>query len=52
MHYTAAELENLIAAANRVCGENYRKSPALVLLKKKAATGDAVTCGYQKHRTY
>ena len=52
MHYTAAELENLIAAANRVCGENYRKSPALVLLKQKAATGDAVTCGYQKHRTY
>lgn len=43
MHYTAAELENLIAAANRVCGEDSRKSPALVLLKQKAATGDVVT---------
>ena len=36
-HYSAAELENLIDAANRVCGENSRKSPALVLLKQKAA---------------
>jgi len=36
-HYSAAELENLIEAANRVCGENSRKSPALVLLKQKAA---------------
>lgn len=35
-HYSAAELENLIEAANRVCGENSRKSPALVLLKQKA----------------
>ena len=42
-HYSAAELENLIEAANRVCGENSRKSPALVLLKQKAATGDVVT---------
>ena len=38
-HYSAAELENLIEAANRVCGEKSRKSPALVLLKTKAATG-------------
>ena len=38
-HYSAAELENLIEAANRVCGENSRKSPALVLLKQKTATG-------------
>lgn len=30
-----AELENLIAAANKVCGEESRKSPALVILKKK-----------------
>ncbi len=37
-HYSAAELENLIKAANRVCGENSRKSPALVLLKQKAIT--------------
>ena len=42
-HYSAAELENLIEAANLVCGENSRKSPALVLLKQKAATGDTVT---------
>ena len=28
MHYSAAELENLIAATNRVCGENSRKSLA------------------------
>jgi integrase len=38
-HYSAAELENLITAANTVCGEKSRKSPALVLLKRKAATG-------------
>jgi integrase len=37
-HYSGAELSNLIDAANRVCGENSRKSPALVLLKQKAAT--------------
>ncbi len=37
-HYSAAELESLLEAANRVCGENSRKSPALVLLKQKTAT--------------
>jgi integrase len=42
-HYSAAELQNLIEAANQVCGENSRKSPALVLLKQKAAAGDDVT---------
>jgi hypothetical protein len=42
-HYSAAELKNLIAATNLVCGENSRKSPALVLLKQKTATGDTVT---------
>jgi len=36
-HYSAAELGNLIEAANTVCGENSRKSPALVVLKRKAA---------------
>lgn len=41
-HYSAAELENLIAAANRVCG-NSRKSPALVVLKQKAVTGSPIT---------
>jgi len=32
-HYSAAELGNLIAAAERVCGEDSRKSPALVVLR-------------------
>jgi integrase len=34
-HYSMAELSNLITATNTVCGDNSRKSPALVLLKKK-----------------
>jgi integrase len=43
-HYSAVELQNLIDAANRVCGEDSRKSPALVLLKQKAARqGDVTT---------
>jgi integrase len=42
-HYSAAELEGLIDAANKVCGTDSRKSPALVLLKQKAATTFAVT---------
>ena len=42
-HYSAAKLENLLEAANLVCRENSRKSPALVLLKQKAATGNSVT---------
>ncbi|KPK11072.1 MAG: hypothetical protein AMJ68_06955 [Acidithiobacillales bacterium SG8_45] len=37
-HYSAAELKNLIEAANRVCGQKSRKSPALVLLKKKTVS--------------
>lgn len=37
-HYSAAELENLIEAANRVCGGRSRKSPALVLLRQRAAS--------------
>src|SRR5271157_2604684 len=36
-HYSQAELENLIQASNRVCGDQSRKSPALVMLKKKRA---------------
>jgi integrase len=32
-HYSAAEVGSLIAAAERVCGDESRKSPALVLLK-------------------
>ena len=31
-HYSAVELENLIDAANRVCEEESRKSPVMVLL--------------------
>jgi hypothetical protein len=31
-HYSAAELQNLLEAANRVCEEKSRKSPALTIL--------------------
>lgn len=34
-HYSAAELENLLEAANRVCGEGSRRRPELVLPKKE-----------------
>ncbi len=36
-HYSAPELEELIAAASKVCEEKSGKSPALVVLKQKAA---------------
>jgi len=36
-HYSQAELGNLIAAANVVCDGESRKSPALVILKRKSA---------------
>jgi integrase len=36
-HYSAAELGNLLTAANLVVGEGSRKTPALLVLKKKAA---------------
>ena len=36
-HYSQAELANLIAAANTVCEQESRKSPALVILKRKSA---------------
>lgn len=42
-HYSAAELEGLLEAANRVCETESRKSPALVMLKQKAATEFTVT---------
>jgi hypothetical protein len=42
-HYSAAELENLAEAANKVCGDNPHKSPVLVLLKQKTATAIAAT---------
>ena len=32
-HYSAPELEELLEAANRVCGEKFGKTPALVVLK-------------------
>ena len=35
-HYSQAELENLIEAANKVCGDDSRKTPALVILKEKS----------------
>jgi len=36
-HYSQAELGNLIAAADWVCGNESRKSPALVIIKRKTA---------------
>lgn len=33
-HYSAAELGNLIDAANRICRRSSRKTPALVLLRR------------------
>jgi integrase len=36
-HYSQAELENLIAAANKVCNQNARKMPTLVMSKEKTA---------------
>ena len=38
-HYSQAELENLIAAADKVCALPSRKTPALVLLRKKTPGG-------------
>jgi len=34
-HYSQAELGNLIAAANKICGESPHKVPTLVTLRKK-----------------
>lgn len=34
-HYSAAELSSLMDAANTVCGTESRKSPALILLRRK-----------------
>jgi hypothetical protein len=38
-HYSAPELEELIAAANRVCLQKSGKNPAPVVLRHKTATG-------------
>jgi hypothetical protein len=35
IHYSQAELASLIEAADKVCGKESRKSPALVMPKKK-----------------
>ena len=42
-HYSAAELETLIEAANKVCEVGTRKSPALVMLKQKSVKAIALT---------
>ena len=42
--YSAAELGDFIEAANQVVGEWSRKSPALVVVKKKAASVRGVNC--------
>ena len=42
-HYSAAELQNLIDAANKACDQGSRKSPAIVVLKQKQGTYDAPT---------
>jgi hypothetical protein len=41
-HYSAPELQELIEAAEKVCDENFGKTSARTLLKKKAANGMAV----------
>jgi integrase len=38
-YYSAPELEELISATNRVCEQKSGKTPALVILERKAATG-------------
>ena len=35
-HYSAPELEELIKAVNKVCGEKFGKTPVLTLLKTKS----------------
>ena len=42
-HYSAAELANLIEAANKVCEAGVRKMPTLVILKKQAPTAVAAS---------
>lgn len=42
-HYSGAELSNLIDAANKVCEDNSRKTPALVLLRRRANLGGLAT---------
>jgi hypothetical protein len=37
-HYSGPELEELLQASNRVCGSESRKSPALVVLRKRVTS--------------
>ena len=36
-HYSAPEIQELLEAVNRICGDDSRKSPALTILKRKTA---------------
>lgn len=42
-HYSAAELAELLEAANSVCEGKSRKTPALVVLKQKTAIEGSIT---------
>ncbi|GAB6042543.1 hypothetical protein [Endothiovibrio diazotrophicus] len=42
-HYSAAELEELIEASNRVCRAKSGKNPALVMLKRKTGQRKSLT---------
>ena len=42
-HYSAAELQALIKAANKVCQVGSRKSPTLVMLRQRAVKAIALT---------
>jgi integrase len=42
-HYSAAELQNLIAAAEKVCELGVRKMPTLVVLKRRAPAAKAAS---------
>src|SRR5688500_14402656 len=44
-HYSAAEITTLIEAANKVCQEPSRKSPALLLLRSSGALASAGKVG-------
>jgi integrase len=42
-HYSAPELQELLTATNRVCEQKSGKTPALVVLKNRAADGSSIT---------
>jgi hypothetical protein len=44
-HYSQAELENLVAAANNVCVSSGHKIATLVMLKEKNRPGSAKQVG-------